>query len=44
MRGDTVDEIIRDLVLALAGLCAVSTVDKFFSLFNEFMWIDSEDL
>lgn len=43
VRGDTVDEIIGNLRLALAGLCAVSTVDKFFSLFNEFMWIDSED-
>lgn len=40
---DTVNQLIRDPKLALAGLCAVSTVDKFFSLFNEFMWIDSED-
>ena len=43
VRGDAIHQIIRDLELALAGLCAVSTVDKFFSLFNEFMWIDSED-
>lgn len=43
VRGDTVNQLIRDPKLALAGLCAVSTVDKFFSLFNEFMWIDSED-
>ena len=43
VRGDTVNQLIRDPKLALAGLRAVSTVDKFFSLFNEFMWIDSED-
>lgn len=43
VRGDTVDEIIGDLGLALAGLIARGSSDEFLGFLNEFMWINTEN-
>ena len=41
--GDTVDEVIGDLGLALAGLIARGSSDEFLGFLNEFMWINTEN-
>lgn len=41
--GDTVDEIIGDLRLALASFIARGSSNEFLGFLNEFMWINTEN-
>lgn len=43
VRGDTVDEIIGDLRLALASFIARGSSNEFLGFLNEFMWINTEN-
>ena len=43
VRGDTVDEIIGDLGLALASFIARGSSNEFLGFLNEFMWINTEN-
>lgn len=41
--GDTVDETIGNLGLALASFIARGSGDEFLSFLDEFMWINTEN-
>lgn len=44
VRGDTVDEVIRDPGLALAGFVDTGgSSNEFLGFLNEFMWINTEN-